>query len=92
MINNIYDYKYIIDASTVVVTPNAATLGGVMFGSTLVGTVDVYNANNTTTNPVAHFSAGSLGGEYHFDVTCGFGITVVTSSSADDVTITFKTH
>lgn len=92
MENNIYDYTFITNASTVVVKPNAATLGRVIFGSTLVGTVDIYNANNTTTNPVAHFSAGSVGNSYLFDVTCGLGITVVTSSSSDDVTITSKVH
>ena len=88
--NIIYDYKFITDAGTVQVYTGACTLGRLIFGSTLVGTVDIYDATSGTSNPVAHFSAGSVGNTYQFDCTLAFGIRVVTSSSSDDITITYK--
>lgn len=88
--NIIYDYKFITTAGTTSVYPAACTLGRLIFGTALAGTVDIYDANNAATTPVAHFSAGSVGNTYAFDITMAFGITVVTSSSSDDITITYK--
>lgn len=88
--NNIYDYKFITDAGTVQVYTGACTFGRVVFGGVLVGTIDIYDATSGTTAPIAHFSAGSVGNSYLYDVTCAFGVRVVTSSSSDDITVTFK--
>ncbi len=92
MINNIYDYKFINTASTTQIFSDACTLGRVLIPATLVGTIDIYDAISGTSNTVAHFPAGTVGNSYLFDVTLARGLRVITSSSSDNVTITWKTH
>ena len=92
MQNNIYGYKFINTASTTQVVTGACTLGRVIIPATLVGTVDIYDAISGTSPTVIHFPAGSLSNSYLLDVTCALGIRVVTSSSSDNITVTFKTH
>ncbi len=92
MIDNIYAYAYISSASTTQIVSGACTLGRVIIPNTLVGTIKIIDNTAGSTANVATFGAGSPAGTYAFDVTLGSGLRVITSSSSDLITITFKTH
>jgi hypothetical protein len=87
--NIIYDYNFINSATTTQVYTGACTLGRLILLAVTAGTIDIYDATSGTTHPIAHFPVGSVGNSYLFDVTCAFGIRVVTSA-ADNFTVTFK--
>lgn len=92
MIDNIYAYYYISSASTNQIITGACTLGRIIIPNTLVGTIKVIDNTAGSTANVATFGIGTTPSTYIFEVTCGTGLRVITSSSSDLITITFKTH
>lgn len=89
MLSEQFEYYYISAAGTYTVCPVPCTLGYITIPLATTGTIKVIDGTGTTEN-IALFGAGSVGGTYTFKVTVGTQLKVITSSSSDKVTLAFR--
>jgi len=90
MLHEQYDYYYISAAGTYQVYTGACTLGYIIIPKTTTGTITVVDGVSVSTANVALLSAGSGANTYILKCNMAFGIRVITSDSADKVTLAFR--
>lgn len=79
-----------INASAItVVSTGKSFIGRLVINKALTGTVQIWDSTNGTTNgtTIAVIAASTAAGTFMYDASLANGLTIITSSASDDITV-----